>query len=209
MGLFTESLYKECQSIIYMWLSLKCVNKQHCPHCALPLSFISVLFWYVFIIISIPESEALGLNYSYINYFMPVFAFALAQTAKTYNYSFKWIETFRPQWSGIQHQVHSNCVCVCVSLSLSLYIYIYMLVGYQKCSFIMGVYKTDMFFYVSCLVMLYLIWHLSAHVSEIKYMLCYICTYIEIYRWPAKLVIIFNFRVSTALQGPFSVSCSE
>ena len=51
MGLFTKSLYKERQIIMYMWWSLKYVNKQHCPHCALPLSFISVLFWYIFIII--------------------------------------------------------------------------------------------------------------------------------------------------------------
>ena len=62
MGLYAESLYKERQSIMYMWWSLKYVNKQHCPHCALPLSFISVLFWYIFIIIFIPVLEALKLN---------------------------------------------------------------------------------------------------------------------------------------------------
>ena len=41
MGLFAESLCKERQSIMYMWLSLKCLNNQQCY---LPLYFISVLF---------------------------------------------------------------------------------------------------------------------------------------------------------------------
>ena len=35
-AVFTESLYKERQSIMYMWFLLKWVNDQHCPHCSLP-----------------------------------------------------------------------------------------------------------------------------------------------------------------------------
>ena len=110
MGLFNKSLYKERQCIMYMWWSLKCVNKQHCPHCALLLSFISVLFWFILIIIFIPVLEALEVNHFEINYCLPMFAFALAQTATTHNHSFKWIETCRPQWSGAQRQAHFNCV---------------------------------------------------------------------------------------------------
>ena len=90
-----------------------------------------------------------------------MFAFVLAQTATTHNHSFKWIETCKTQWSGAQRQVHLNCV----------YRYV---AGYHKRSVIMGIYKTYVFFYVSCLVMLYLIWRLRAHVSEIRHMLCYV-----------------------------------
>ena len=66
-ALFTESLYKERQSFMYMWFSLKCVNDQHCPHCSLPLSFIPVLFQYIFIIIFILVIDTLELNYMNIS----------------------------------------------------------------------------------------------------------------------------------------------
>ena len=93
MALFTESLYKERQSIMYMWFSLKWANDQHCPHCSLPLSFISVLFHYIFIIIFILVLDTLELNYMNILSCMPMYAFALAQTVTTHIYSLKWIKT--------------------------------------------------------------------------------------------------------------------
>ena len=144
-----------------MRLSLKCVNKQHCPHYSLPLSFIPVLPWYIFLIIFIPVLEAIEWNHFDISYCMSMSTFALTQTVTTHNYSFKWMETSRPQWPA--HSARSIST-----------VYIDMSLGYHTCSFIICIYKTDMFFYVSCLVMLYLIWRLRAHVwNNICVMLCY------------------------------------
>ena len=95
-ALFTESLYKERQSIMYMWFSLKCVNDQHCPHCSLLLSFISVLFQYIFITIFILALDTLKLNDMNILLLYADVCVCLAQTVTTHIYSLKWIETCRP-----------------------------------------------------------------------------------------------------------------